>query len=219
MKFPALPPRSIIALELNVPHAIHMPPASSLVTLTLVDANHCPGAVVLHARWCATEQCVPSSLAFSRCSSQLVVGRYRVLRRLQGQRQHVQVLGRGRRACNHITQFTHLDSELAALPPARVVVLDTTFAHHSWNFEPQVMWLHFAVACVIDACAAACCCSAGRPCQRGWAAGGPCDGHVSSLSHYVASPLHARVYACACECSIMHMHAFVAANKRVHVGP
>ncbi len=61
MKFPEMPPRSIVALELNVPHAIRMPPAASLVTLTLVDANHCPGAVVLHAR-CAAQRRAPSSL-------------------------------------------------------------------------------------------------------------------------------------------------------------
>ncbi len=33
-------------------------------------------------------------------------------------------------------------SELAALSRPRVAVLDTTFAHHSWDFEPQVRLSH-----------------------------------------------------------------------------
>jgi hypothetical protein len=50
LKHPAMPPGNIVALELNVPHAIPLQPAGTLVTCTLIDANHCPGATMLHAR-------------------------------------------------------------------------------------------------------------------------------------------------------------------------
>jgi hypothetical protein len=50
MKFPAFPAHRLIALELNVPHTIPVDSSGSIVTCTLIDANHCPGAVVLHAR-------------------------------------------------------------------------------------------------------------------------------------------------------------------------
>jgi len=41
----------IVALELNVPHTISMGKCDSFATCTLIDANHCPGAVMLHARF------------------------------------------------------------------------------------------------------------------------------------------------------------------------
>jgi hypothetical protein len=50
MKFSSLFSDAIVALELNVPHAISIEQANARITFTLVDANHCPGAVVLHAR-------------------------------------------------------------------------------------------------------------------------------------------------------------------------
>ena len=41
-----------------------------------------------------------------------------------------------------------LHSDIAQLDRPRVVVLDTTFAHHSWNFEPQVRLSFFLEHCI-----------------------------------------------------------------------
>jgi hypothetical protein len=72
MKFPALCPDNIVALELNVPHAISLRQCATRVTFTLVNANHCPGAVMLHARCASTlthspAQCYRSRFPTAAC--------------------------------------------------------------------------------------------------------------------------------------------------------
>jgi hypothetical protein len=134
MKFPALCPDNVVALELNVPHAISLRQCATRVTFTLVNANHCPGAVMLHAR-CATTltcaQCYCSRLPPAACPGVPFSS--------------VETAGSTAPCagcpCNRSTTFKHDTfsySELAALSRPRVAVLDTTFAHHSWDFEPQV---------------------------------------------------------------------------------
>jgi len=76
---------------------------------------------------------------------QPILGFYSLQRRLQGQRPHLQVAHSTSRAKTRTlfhfapqsASFVYR-SDLAALHRPRIIVLDTTFAHHSWDFEPQV---------------------------------------------------------------------------------
>ena len=103
----------------------------------------------LHESWShaapATSSCVPSFFHDVTVAPLLQpsMGLNTLQRRLQDQRQHMQVpcsITRHTPAPVPLTasRLMPTRSELAELDRPRIIVLDTTFAHHSWDFEPQV---------------------------------------------------------------------------------